>query len=77
MDTPQVEIERLKAILARQDLGKRTKMYQLQRVTGKCHGCDWLPTHIVKYKIGRAGGAIRIERYCDSCLEKYVPVVKA
>jgi len=77
MDTPQAELDRLNNILAREDLGKRTKTYQMQRVTGICAGCDSLPTYIVKYKIGRKGGAIRIGRYCDKCLAKYVPMVKA
>ena len=72
LNPPSDKMERLNKILARSDVGEVTKQYEMGRVTGKCSLCGGLPTQIVKYKIGRKGGAIRIERYCDECL-KSVP----
>lgn len=39
----------------------------LTKISGRCVICGGIPTQIASYD---CAGATRIERYCDSCVEK-------
>jgi len=49
-----------------------TKLTKLNYITGRC-SCGKVPTKILKYDVSDDDGeGTFIERYCDSCFERWV-----
>ena len=68
MNTPVEELAVLKKVLDSNKIAPSTEDKLLKKTVGSwCVICGGIPTQIASYD---CSGATRIERYCDSCVEK-------
>jgi hypothetical protein len=61
------QLEILKDALVSKRYTPASKDRLLSKISGRCCVCGAIPTQIASYD---CSGATRIERYCDSCVEK-------
>ena len=70
LNIPQDKLDELKALFANPKQPDLHKSVVLKKVSGgACLSCGSIPSHIVKYKVY---GMTKIEKYCQSCLERLV-----
>jgi hypothetical protein len=71
LNIPQDRVEQLKQYLESGKGDYNARKSNMARLTGRCSECRGIPTKVVKYK---TQGVIKVERYCNDCLAKLIPV---
>ena len=64
---PAAELEILKDAMTSKRYTPKGRDRLLAKTSGRCCVCGSIPTQMASYD---CAGATRIERYCDSCVEK-------
>jgi hypothetical protein len=67
MNIPADQLELLNHVMTSKRYSDISREALQKKITGKCCVCGDIPTRIASYD---CSGATRIERYCDSCVEK-------
>jgi hypothetical protein len=67
INIPADQLEILKHVMTSKRYSDISRETLLKKISGRCCVCGGIPTQIASYD---CSGATRIERYCDSCVEK-------